>query len=156
MIPIPGRAKGRHFVIDTNHWKTFVQHRLAAAQGDPGCLSIYGRRRADGQPATPGEHWLLAEHLTAEVHHVVIGPYGPVDVWENPASQPDNHWFDCLVGCAVLASWLGATTLPGVPDRAAPRRVRMSVAAMQARARAAPHKSWAQVAEEKRNSREGG
>jgi hypothetical protein len=134
MIPIPGRAKGRHFVIDTNHWKTFVQHRLAAAQGDPGCLSIYGRKRTDGKPAKPGEHLLLAEHLTAERHLVVIGPYGPVDFWENPPSQPDNHWFDCLVGCAVLASWLGASTLPGGPDR--PRkRVRMSIAQIQALAR---------------------
>jgi hypothetical protein len=22
--------------------------------------------------------------------------------------RPDNHWFDCLVGCAVAASMLGA------------------------------------------------
>jgi hypothetical protein len=31
-----------------------------------------------------------------------------VDEWKNRVSNPDNHWFDCLVGCAVGASMQGA------------------------------------------------
>ena len=31
-----------------------------------------------------------------------------VDEWKLPPEQPDNHWFDCLVGSAVAASMQGA------------------------------------------------
>ena len=34
-----------------------------------------------------------------------------VDEWKLPRSKPDNHWFDCLVGCAVAASMLGASVM---------------------------------------------
>jgi hypothetical protein len=27
--------------------------------------------------------------------------------WRPKPSKPDNHWFDCLVGCAVAASMAG-------------------------------------------------
>jgi hypothetical protein len=118
LTQIVGKAKGRHLVIDTNHWKTFTHRRLATAAGDAGCLSIYGRRRADGEPASITQHRLLAEHLTAETHHVVVGPYGPADVWNNESGR-DNHWFDCLVGCTVIASLLGCTSGPRI---VAPKR----------------------------------
>lgn len=109
MTPIVGKARGRHLVIDTNYWKTQVHRFLATPSGDRASLAIYGRRRADGQAASITEHRLLAEHLTAETHTLVVGPYGPVDVWEEHGA--DNHWFDCLVGCAVQAAWLGCSTL---------------------------------------------
>ena len=36
-----------------------------------------------------------------------------VDEWKLRAGRPDNHWLDCLVGCAVAASTLG-TALTGM------------------------------------------
>jgi len=31
-----------------------------------------------------------------------------VDEWKAKPGNPDNHWLDCLVGCAVAASMQGA------------------------------------------------
>jgi len=45
-----------------------------------------------------------------------------VDEWKLRAGHPDNHWLDCLVGCAVAASIHGAV-LPGTDAKtSAPRR----------------------------------
>ena len=30
-----------------------------------------------------------------------------MDEWKLPAHKPDNHWFDCVVGCAAAASMQG-------------------------------------------------
>ena len=50
-----------------------------------------------------------------------------VDEWKLRAGGPDNHWLDCLVGCAVAASIQGAV-LPGTDVKApsARRRIRLS------------------------------
>ena len=37
--------------------------------------------------------------------------------WETPSDRVDNHWLDCLVGCAVCASMLGAA-LPETLNKA--------------------------------------
>ena len=100
-----GRRQVRHVLIDTNYWKTFVHARLAVAMGDPGCLSLFGR---DGKA-----HRLLADHLTAEYRVKTVARGRTVDEWKLRATRPDNHWLDCLVGCAVAASIQGAV-LPGV------------------------------------------
>ena len=110
---IQGRRQVRHALIDTNYWKSFVHARLAVAMGDPGSLSLFGRK--------PGEHQLLAEHLTAEYRVRTEARGRVVDEWKLRAGAPDNHWLDCLVGCAVAASILGAV-LPGTDARAAPAR----------------------------------
>jgi hypothetical protein len=91
--------------IDTNFWKTFVTDRLATGMGDGGSLSLYG---APGQ-----DHQLLSEHLTSEYRIRTQGRNRVVDVWKGRVNVVDNHWFDCLVGCAVGASMLGCS-LPGV------------------------------------------
>ena len=40
--------------------------------------------------------------------YVVIEGYGrTVHEWRPKPSKPDNHWLDCLVGCAVAASLAG-------------------------------------------------
>ena len=110
---VQGRRQVRHVLIDTNYWKSFVHARLAVAMGDPGSLSLFGRK--------PGEHQLLAEHLTAEYRVKTEARGCVVDEWKIRAGGPDNHWLDCLVGCAVAASILGAV-LPGTDARAAPTR----------------------------------
>ncbi|MBN2129457.1 MAG: phage terminase large subunit family protein, partial [Sedimentisphaerales bacterium] len=102
----------RHALIDTNFWKTFVHTRLAVPVGDRGSLSLFGR--------APRAHRLLAEHLTAEYRVPVEGRGRKVDEWKPRVGRPDNHWLDCLVGCAVAASISGAVA----PGDSAPVRQR--------------------------------
>ncbi len=94
-----GKRAVRHIVIDTNYWKSFVQARLAVAMGDPGAMSLFGRDEVT--------HRLLAEHLTAEYCVRTEARGRVVDEWKLKAIRPDNHWLDCLVGCAVAASMEG-------------------------------------------------
>ena len=72
--------------------------------GDLGCLSLYGRR--------PEMHRLFSEHLTAEYKVRTEGRGRVVDEWKIKPTQPNNHWFDGIVGCAVAASIEGGI-LPG-------------------------------------------
>jgi hypothetical protein len=99
-IPSVTRKRAlRHVEIDTNYWKTFVHERLATAMGDAGCLSIFGSK--------PVQHRLFGEHLTAEYRVQTEGRGRTVDEWKLPVHKPDNHWLDCLVGCAAAASMRG-------------------------------------------------
>ncbi|HMQ17375.1 MAG TPA: hypothetical protein PKC49_15530, partial [Phycisphaerae bacterium] len=43
-----------------------------------------------------------------------------VHEWSPRPTRPDNHWFDCLVGCAAAASMAGVTA----PGEALPTRPR--------------------------------
>jgi len=89
----------RHVEADTNYWKSFVHGRLATAMGDPGCLSILGRQVV--------QHRLFSYHLTTERRVRTKGRGRTVDEWKLPAHRPDNHWLDCVVGCAAAASMQG-------------------------------------------------
>jgi hypothetical protein len=123
---IQGRRQVRHVLIDTNYWKSFVHARLAVAMGDPGGLSLFGRK--------PGEHQLLAEHLTAEYRVKTEAGGRVVDEWKLRAGGPDNHWLDCLVGCAVAAALLGAV-LPGTDVRAKAKAAPLKLSTMKKRRR---------------------
>jgi hypothetical protein len=81
-----------------NYWKSAMRDRWATAQGDPGCLTLWG--------SSPEEHRLWAEHMTAEVPTRTTGRGRNVEEWKVIVGR-DNHWLDCLVGCAVAASMLG-------------------------------------------------
>jgi hypothetical protein len=54
--------------------------------------------------------------------------------WKPRPERGDNHWLDCLVGCAVAASMQGVV-LPGTDGQILARRERVSFAAMQRRSR---------------------
>jgi hypothetical protein len=103
----PGTDRQRRVIYDTNFWKTYTFARLAVAIGDPGCLSLFGSK--------PEQHRLFAEHLTAEYPDQRTSSLTgrTIAEWELRANR-DNHWFDCLVGCAVGASIAGATIAGGV------------------------------------------
>jgi hypothetical protein len=118
-IPVvTGKRAVRHVVYDTNWWKSFIHARLAVPMGDPGALSLFGRK--------PEAHRLLAEHLTAEYRVKTEGRGRTVDEWKLRVDGLDNHWLDCLVGCAVAASIQGAI-LFGTDTRPVPReRIRLS------------------------------
>ena len=112
MIPnVAGKRAIRHVSHDANFWKTFIFRRLSIKLGDKGSLSLYGR--------IPGIHQLFAEHLTAEYRVKAQGRGRWVDEWKLKPDRSDNHWLDCLSGCAVCASMLGAT----LPELGAARPV---------------------------------
>ena len=117
-----GKRAMRHVLIDTNYWKSFVHARLAVAMGDPGSLSLYGRDES--------AHRLLAEHLTAEFRIKTMARDRTVDEWKLKAARPDNHWLDCLVGCAVAASMEGAK-LFGTDHNELHLRQRIKLSALQ-------------------------
>ncbi len=117
-----GRRQVRHVLVDTNYWKTFVHARLAVAMGDPGCLSLFG--------CDDKAHRLLADHLTAEYRVKTVARDRTVDEWKLRATRPDNHWLDCLVGCAVAASIHGAS-LPGVAGGPTRPKQRIKLSALQ-------------------------
>jgi hypothetical protein len=79
---------------DTNFWKTFVSARLRLGLGDPEAIMLHS-----------GHHEMLIEHLVAEFPVRVEARGRSVDEWKSVARE--NHWWDCLVGCAVAASITG-------------------------------------------------
>ena len=88
--------------------------------GDPGCLSLYGRKSE--------RHRLLSEHLVAEYRVQVEAPgANGRRVGSRARSRPDNHWLDCLCGCAVGASVMGASLAVHQPTKTVKRkRVKLS------------------------------
>lgn len=116
---VRGKRAVRHVVYDTNWWKSFVHARLAVSMGDRGCVSLFGSK--------PETHRLFAEQVTAEYFVKTSGRGRTVDEWKLRPEQSDNHWLDCLVGCAVAASIQGAvlfgTDAAPTPQR---RRIRLS------------------------------
>jgi len=110
LVALPGKARGRLLLINKNHWMTFVQRRLATAQGDSGCLSLWGRKRADGQPASIDLHRMLAEHATSAKRVQTSGHGRTLDEWTDLPGH-DVHWLDCLVGCSVVASMAGCQAI---------------------------------------------
>jgi len=108
------RRQVRHVLIDTNYWKSFIHARLAVAMGDPGCLSLLGR--------DANRHQLLAEHVAAEYRVRTEARGRVVDEWKLRAGSPDNHWLDCLVGCAVAASIQGAVLFGTEASGRTPRK----------------------------------
>jgi hypothetical protein len=90
--------------------------------GDRGCLSLFGDN--------PAQHRMFAEHLAAEYRVKTEARGRTVDEWKLRPERGDNHWFDCLVGCAVAASMQGASLL-GQTGTALPKRERVSFAELQ-------------------------
>ena len=98
---IPPVSRGRpcrHVTFDAGRRKSFLHRRLATPPGDPGALTFFH--------ASPAHHRLMAEHLTAEVGTKVAGPYGELTIWQALPGR-DNHWLDCLSGCATAESIRG-------------------------------------------------
>jgi hypothetical protein len=110
---VHGKRAVRHVVYDTNYWKSFIHARLAVTMGDKGCLSLYGD--------SAEKHRLFGEHLTAEYRVKTAGRGRTVDEWKILPERGDNHWFDCLVGCAVGASMQGVV-LFGTDRKPLPQR----------------------------------
>lgn len=130
MPNVQGKRQVRHVVYDTNYWKSFVHARLAVAMGDTGCLSLFG--------AKPEVHRLLSEHVTAEYRVRTEGRGRTVDEWKWRPEHFDNHWLDCLAGCAVAASIQGVTlkTSESKTEVVTQRTGRIKLSELQAKKRA--------------------
>lgn len=126
MPNVQGKRAVRHVLFDTNHWKSFIHARLAVPMGERGCLSFFGDRAE--------LHRLLADHLTAEYRVKTEGRGRTVDEWKIRPERGDNHWFDCLVGCAVGASMQGVV-LPNTQGLPVAKRGRVSFAELQRKRR---------------------
>lgn len=117
---------GRYVIYDTNFWKTFAASRLIQPLGERGAITLFGDKSYI--------HRLLSHHLTAEYRSREPGDR-EVDVWSLRPERPDNHWWDCYVGCMVAASIQGAI-LAGTEKGAAPRaKERVSWSELQRRSR---------------------
>ena len=77
---VHGKRVVRHVLFDANHWKSFVEARLAVKLGDRGCLSLFG-----------GDHRLFGEHLCAEYRVRTEGRGRTVDEWRPRPGGGDNH-----------------------------------------------------------------
>ncbi len=98
----PTMGGGRHCVVDTNTAKSFSNARLNVAIGDPGSASLF-------KPELVTEHRMIAEHWRSEIPRTQSVAGGrSVEMWALPPSKPDNHLWDCFVGCVTLASIKGA------------------------------------------------
>jgi hypothetical protein len=133
----PGEKRGTTWVVrrsqkspipygiyDTNFWKSFMHARLFVEIGDPGCLSLF--------KAEPSTHRMLADQLHAEYPVPVESQGRKVNEWQHRPDRPDNHLFDCLVGCCVGASMLGAALKE---QGAKPAKRKRTLQEMQAAAR---------------------
>jgi phage terminase large subunit GpA-like protein len=98
-MPIKDKREVRHVVFDTNYWKSFIFSRFATALGDRANLSIFGDKKIN--------HGCFADHLTAEYRIRTTGRGRVVDEWKLRPGGGDNHWLDCVVGCAVGAAMQG-------------------------------------------------
>ena len=113
-------AEFPHVAADVNHWKTFTHTALATAAGDAGSLTLFGGATG-GERSRTGEHELFAQHIAASETWTTTQGHGrTVHEWTLLPSKPDNHWLDCLTGCAVAASMLGI----GRPGEQSPKRQR--------------------------------
>lgn len=134
--PKPGEVRGKSWRIsrhasrvmsiryDVNFWKSFVAERIGVAIGDPSAMTIY--------KGSQSHHKMLAEQLTAEFpRREPTSAGGEVDIWEKKPGKSDEHFWDCLVGCAVAASTEGASLEhePAATKRKRPRRTLAQMAA---------------------------
>ena len=111
--------------IDTNFWKTFVHNRLATSVDDPGALTLFGKSE---------DHRLLADHILAEYYTLPSTEKGvQIQEWHQHIGK-DNEWFDCMVGCAVAASKLGAVVsgMEGA-QRSGRKKIRVSITELLSR-----------------------
>jgi len=103
--------------------------------GDRGCLSLFGPAAPASQQSAASQsstgragkdarlHELLAEHVTrSERWTDLTGQYGTVREWLMLPSRSDNHWLDCLVGCAAAASMLGVSLFRGATPKKVKRK----------------------------------
>lgn len=123
-IDMKTTAKGRFVSFDTRPWKSQIVNSLLAAPGSATCIYLPGSKLI--------EHPLLTLHLLSEYRAELIGSLTGRKV-EAFYSRPEfkssgNHYWDCLIGCAVAANVAGlqfssATAAGEKPEQERPKPV---------------------------------
>ena len=97
-------GKGRLLQFDPDTWKSVVYSALTVPMGGRSSLKLFGTQKAN--------HELFAEHLAAEYAKPVLQKGDAYDKWAMMPGRTDNHWLDCVTGCAVAASVAGLLLNP--------------------------------------------
>lgn len=97
-----GKNTGRYILSDVNFWKSFVRSRWHTAVGDTGSLNLFGKEK-NGNPASQA---MFADHMVSEYSIRTEGRGRVVNEWSMRPGH-ENHFWDCLVGCAIGASEQG-------------------------------------------------
>lgn len=103
------RRSIRSVRYDANAWKSCVAQRLITPASGSAAMRLYG--------ADPMAHRMIADHCVAEIATRTSGKGRELDEWRLRPGGPDNHLWDCLVGCAVGASIAGVV-FPGQEEAA--------------------------------------
>lgn len=104
-------GRQRHLLYDTNAWKSLVAARCKLPAADVQSLTVHA-----------GGHEMLAEQWSAEYPVRVEARGRTVDEWRLIPGR-DNHWWDCIVGAAVAASFIGVSAVGAESKPVAPRKV---------------------------------
>jgi hypothetical protein len=135
----PGEKAGHHWrqtkgeygktplvQFDADEWKSILHTILHLPPGGSAGLRFFGDE--------PGAHAMIADHCECEYSDLEEHDGGTFDKWRKRPGRADNHWLDCLVGCAVAASvadlvWTAtgqpeARPTPPTPLRYDPNRAR--------------------------------
>ncbi len=112
--------KGRLLQFDPDTWKSIVYSALTVSMGGRSALKLFGTAKTN--------HELFAEHLTAEYAKPKDHKGDSFDKWSMMPGRTDNHWFDCVVGCAVAASVAGLALNPTTEPIAKPKMKAINIA----------------------------
>jgi hypothetical protein len=93
----PKNRSLRTLTIDTNAWKDKIAELITANRYAMETLTLFGAAE---------DHRVLAEHWTAERPTAVEANGNRVNEWAVTVNR-DNHYFDCIVGCAAGANTIG-------------------------------------------------
>lgn len=97
-LPVPkGNAPQLH--VDTNWWKTATNDRFATGIGETGSLTLFHAK----------DHQLFSEHMASEWGTETQGRGRTVFQFKLLPGR-DNHWYDNVVTCGVLASVMHCDT----------------------------------------------
>lgn len=91
--------------FDKYFWLAALHSRFATPSGRPSGWELFGDKYTD--------HRSIASHLHGQTP-VEVSARGRSIVQWKPVKGKEDHWLDCLVGCMVAASYVGAA-LPGRP-----------------------------------------
>lgn len=105
--PAPKAGALRGVQIDTNHFKSHVHKELFVDPLRPGNFTLWGTRDSRGN--VEANHNMISHQLTAELPDRVFSDRR--QKWRTKwrlKPNAENEGLDCMVGCAVGASMLGA------------------------------------------------
>lgn len=104
-------GRQRHLLFDTNAWKSLVAARCKLPKADTQAMTIHS-----------GTHEMLSEQWSAEYPIRVEARGRTVDEWRLVPGR-DNHWWDCVIGASVAASYIGISAIGAEAKPVAARKV---------------------------------